>query len=139
MPFESQYRHTPDPQTSEFHDPNRASGAVAVGGCSSDERASRNRLHSSSQRWRVLSAEPIRWRYWGGEYIVFNPLSGQTHSLDIVSGKVLLMVMSESPSFDRLCMEISAFLDVDNDAKVVVSVSNVLDHLEDAGLIARVR
>ena len=88
-----------------------------------------------SKKWRVAGSKPLRWRSWGGDYVVFSPLSGQTHSLDIVTGRVLNLIMSESSSFDDLRVEISSFLEVNNDNRLAQTITEILSRVEEAGLI----
>ncbi len=88
-----------------------------------------------SQKWRVAGSEPLRWRSWTGDLVVFNPLSGQTHLLDIVTCQVLKLIMSESSIFDDLRLEISIFLEVNNDNRLAQTISEILSRVEEAGLI----
>lgn len=88
-----------------------------------------------SQKWRVAGSEPLGWRSWTGDCVVFNPLSGQTHLLDIVTGQVLKLIMSESSSFDDLRLEISTFLEVDNDNHLAQTISDILSRMDEVGLI----
>ena len=44
------------------------------------------------QSWRVV--EGLRWRCWDGDFVVFNPLSGYTHLLDVVTGQILTLLIS---------------------------------------------
>ena len=67
--------------------------------------------------------------------MVFNPLSGHTHLLDIVTGRILKGIMSGSANLGDLCLEISTFLEVDNDDHLAKTICNILNRLEEAGLI----
>ena len=87
------------------------------------------------QKWRIAGGERLQRRYWDGDYVVFNPLSGQTHLLDIVTGKVLMLIMSGSSSATEFRSEISTFLEVDDDNRLSKSISDILSRLEEAGLI----
>ena len=75
------------------------------------------------------------WRCWDGEYVVFNPASGQTHILDIASGELLLGLMERPTGRADLCARLGAFLEVDNGADLEAAVSRILGSLEDLGLI----
>ena len=92
-----------------------------------------------SQRWRVVGSEPLRWRAWAGDYVVFNPLSGQTHFLDIVTGQILKRIIHGSSSIDELCSEISTFLEVGDDSYLAEMISDILSRLDGVGLIEPVR
>ena len=90
---------------------------------------------SGSQKWRVARSGPVRWRCWAGDYVVFNPLSGQTHLLDIVTGHVLKFIMCESSSVGELRSEISTFLEVEDDDHLATTISEILIRLDEAELI----
>lgn len=67
--------------------------------------------------------------------MVFNPLSGCTHSLDIVTGEVLKVIISGPSSVEKVCAQVATFLNVDNDAHLTPTVNETLARLEEAGLI----
>ncbi len=83
----------------------------------------------------MAGSEPLRWRCWAGEYVVFSPLSGHTHLLDILTGQVLTLIMSESPSVAELRSQISIFLEVENDERLAKTIDGILSRLDDAGLV----
>jgi PqqD family protein of HPr-rel-A system len=92
-----------------------------------------------SQRWQAAGGGPLRWRCWAGEYVVFNPLSGQTHHLDVLAGRMLELIVSATPSADELRVEASSFLEVEQDDQLIRLVDELLRRLEGAGLIEPVR
>ena len=74
-------------------------------------------------------------RDWGDCVAVYNPVSGDTHLLDPVSGE-LLGAMAEKPqSTLALCGHVARYLDIPNDASVATSVAQLLQHLDELGLI----
>lgn len=77
----------------------------------------------------------MSWRCWDGEYVVFNPASGNTHMLDIASGEILVRLMARPTDIARLSARLGAFLEVDNDTDLEAAVSRILGRLEDLGLI----
>jgi len=86
-------------------------------------------------RWRITVAEPFPLRCWEGDYVVYNSLSGDTHLLDIVSGHVLTRILESPARASELRSRVAAFLEVPNDAAVDVQVKEILDALDDLGLI----
>ena len=86
-------------------------------------------------RWRLTVAEPFPLRCWEGDYVVYNSLSGDTHLLDIVSGHVLTRILESPARASELRSRVAAFLEVPNDAAVDVQVKEILDVLDDLGLI----
>ena len=83
----------------------------------------------------MAGGEPLRWRCWAGDYVVFSPLSGHTHVLDILTGQVLTVIISESPSVAELRTQISTFLEVENDERLAKTIDGILSRLDDAGLV----
>lgn len=71
---------------------------------------------------------------WNGDFVVYNPLSGHTHILDLVAAEVLTAI-TQQPQSDAMLREcIAALLDVPNDAALATRIDEILDHLDDIGL-----
>lgn len=87
------------------------------------------------QKWRVAGNKPLKWRCWAGDYVVFNPLSGQTHFLDIFAGHVLKLIMSGTPSVSELRSDAARYLEVEADHRLAQTVEELLRRLEEVGLI----
>lgn len=85
--------------------------------------------------WRVPSDEPPPLRYWDGEYAVYNPLTGDTHVLDIATGEILRLIMEGSSTPRELCGHIARFLDVPDDETTAEHVARILLTLDELGLI----
>jgi PqqD family protein of HPr-rel-A system len=86
-------------------------------------------------RWRLTVAEPFPVRCWEGDYVVYNSLSGDTHLLDIVSGHVLTRIIESPARASELRSRVAAFLEVPDDAAVDAQVNEILEALDDLGLI----
>jgi PqqD family protein of HPr-rel-A system len=76
---------------------------------------------------------------WDGDYVVYNPLSGNTHFLDIMSGEVLEAIIAGRTTLRQLCAHMAEFLDVANDARIEESVREILTALDELGLIEPVK
>lgn len=85
--------------------------------------------------WRTTSAAPFPVRYWDGDCVAYNPLSGDTHILDIVAGEVLRVITENPVAGPALSSRVAAFLDVPDDANTAVSVGRILHRLDELGLI----
>jgi len=85
--------------------------------------------------WQVPVEAKLPLRYWDGDYVVYNPLTGNTHVLDIVAGKVLEIIMAGPATSAELCQHIAAFLDVPNDLRTAENVDAILAVLDRLGLI----
>ncbi len=86
-------------------------------------------------RWKTAGEAPLGWRCWKGDYVVFSPLSGHTHVLDVVAGEVLKAIMASPSPESELCARIAGFLDVDNDGKVTELVKDILAKLDELALV----
>lgn len=86
-------------------------------------------------RWRTIADGPLPHRRWDGDYVVFNPASGSTHILDIVSGEVLASLFAGACETKQLRARIAEFLDVPDDESLAANIDRVLDVLEELGLV----
>lgn len=85
--------------------------------------------------WRTTSAGEIPVRHWDGDCVAYNPLSGDTHILDVVAGEVLRMIMERPTAGRVLSSRVAAFLEVPDDANTAASVGRILQRLDELGLI----
>ena len=75
-------------------------------------------------------------RNWDGDYVVYNPLSGNTHILDIVTGEVLKVIAAGPARASALCKRVANFLDLPaDDGNLTNHVGEILGVLDDLGLI----
>lgn len=88
-----------------------------------------------TKAWKAAGSASPTVRCFDGEFVIYNPLSGQTHYLDIVSGQVLMLVTAGVSGTDAICSRIAAFLEVDSDDRVAALVSETLEKLEGVKLI----
>ena len=87
------------------------------------------------QSWRII--EGLRWRCWDGDFVVFNPLSGYTHLVDVVTGQILTLLISGRCTVSAVRSGVSAFLEVPDDDKLAQTVEDILIRLEETGLVER--
>jgi PqqD family protein of HPr-rel-A system len=85
--------------------------------------------------WRII--EGLKWRCWEGDYVVFNPLSGHTHFLNIVAGQILTLLIAGDCTASVVRSSVARFLEVPDDDKLAATVDDILMRLEDAGLVER--
>lgn len=90
-------------------------------------------IRDVSSRWRLIV--PLRVRVWDGECIVFSPLSGSTHVLDVVAGQLLGRMRSGVTDESELRAYLASFLEVPDDATFAAEVARILDHLDELGLV----
>ena len=92
-------------------------------------------MGDNDRAWRMWSGGEIALRYWDGDYVVYNSLTGSTHVLDIVTGEVLKAIRAGSGQASELCRRVADFLEVPNDAGVAENVRKILAQLDELGLI----
>jgi PqqD family protein of HPr-rel-A system len=85
--------------------------------------------------WRVPVEGMLPLRDWDGDYVVYNPLTGSTHVLDIVTGEVLKAIIAGPATSPELCRRVAEFLDVPNDFRMSGNIDAVLGVLDELGLI----
>ena len=86
--------------------------------------------------WRLTTPDaPPSIRDWEGDFVVYNPLSGDTHMLDIVSGETLKALSAGAIAEEDLRAHIANFLEVPNDATLLENLRRILAHLDELGLI----
>lgn len=86
--------------------------------------------------WRVSTASQLPMHNWDGDYVVYNPLSGNTHILDIVTGEVLKFIAAGPAPASAINGRIANFLELPaEDGNIARHVDEILDLLDDLGLI----
>ncbi len=95
----------------------------------------RNSRNTAKIVWCIAPEQNISLRYWDGDSVVFSPLSGETHILDIASGRMLKRITDQPATVEDIRSELAVFLEVENDAELANAVEKILTRLEDAGLI----
>ncbi len=85
--------------------------------------------------WKVCGSGELDLRYWDGDYVVYNSLTGSTHVLDIVTGEVLKAIGAGRGRTSELCRSIAEFLEVPNDSGVSDNLRTILAELDELGLI----
>lgn len=88
-----------------------------------------------SDSWKLGADGGIAWRQWDGDYVVFDPASGNTHLLDIASGEVLVALRDGDASTERLGARLAELLQVGPDETVTSAVQHILETLSGLGLV----
>jgi len=74
-------------------------------------------------------------RYWGGDYVVYSPLTGDTHFLDIAAGELLRAIVAAPQASEALGAQLASLLELEHDARLAAHVERVLAQLDALGLI----
>ena len=88
--------------------------------------------------WCVPPEFSLAWRYWDGEYIVYNSASGQTHHLNFVAGEALKSLEKAPASGPEIKDRLADQLGLAPDDDAVVDISELADHFDELGLVAPV-
>ena len=88
--------------------------------------------------WRISSPQPLSIRCWDGDYAVYNPLSGNTHILDILSGEVLRTIVAGNSRSGELIRRVAEFLEIPADDQTCKRLDEILQELDELGLIEQV-
>ncbi len=89
------------------------------------------------EEWRVPADIRLRWRFWDGEFLVFNDSSGNTHLLDALAGEVL-RYLGQPATANEILRHLSADLRLSEDEIPASRIEDVLSFLRSAELIERV-
>jgi PqqD family protein of HPr-rel-A system len=86
-------------------------------------------------KWRLTSESGLRWQHWDDQSLVFNPVSGDTHLLDLVA-RMGLACLEEGPkSGEEMCQRMIAQLELDADTDLRPYVAKLLGQLRELGLV----
>ena len=88
--------------------------------------------------WRTLGDEPLRFRSWDGDYIVYSPFSGQTHRLNITAGYLIELLIDGPKNTEILYKELSKYLEGTNNDTFRRSIYSALETLYEEGLIENI-
>ena len=100
-----------------------------------NKRPQKKEKENSVDIWRVVCGHDIVIRYLDGDFIVFSSLSGETHLLDIVSGRVLKRTTEGPVSVFDIQSEIADFLEIEDQEGLANAIEEILSRLEDAELV----
>jgi PqqD family protein of HPr-rel-A system len=80
-------------------------------------------------------AAPLPLRVWDGEVVVYNPLSGDTHLLDVLTGELLRVIIAGPATVPALRAAAAMLLEVPDDESLGQHVGQALAALDESGLI----
>ncbi len=83
--------------------------------------------------WRVPKDWRLEWRQWGSFHIVFNPASGDTHLLNVISAFVLRSLENEARSVEELKALVSRLPERPGDP---ADIDDLVSELDELGLVA---
>lgn len=88
-------------------------------------------------KWRLTSESGLRWRHWADRSLVFNPVSGDTHMLDITARTGLASLEAGPKSGEEMCQHMLAELGLDPGTDLRLYVARLLGHFRELGLVEK--
>jgi PqqD family protein of HPr-rel-A system len=76
----------------------------------------------------------LAWRQWQGELVVYNPISGATHVLDVASAEVMLALIERPADLETLGVRLAKLLDIELNAEARAATQGILENLDRLGL-----
>ena len=93
-------------------------------------------MQTDRRRWSLIDdATAPRWRCWGGDFVVFNGFSGNTHRLELLAGEIFFFVKTGPKSFSEICTFASDFLEIPDGSNLASTIEGILTSLEEVGLL----
>lgn len=87
--------------------------------------------------WFLACRDPLRWLCWGDESVVFNPVSGDTHLLNLIERAALEEIVAAGRiSFERLRDQLAELLELEVTGDLEAYLESLLAQFQDVGLIA---
>lgn len=83
---------------------------------------------------KFRAQDNLIWQRWDDEYVVYNPLSGETHHLDYVSAQGLMELEKAGISTEQLAYSLSLALGVPEDDKLKQYARSMIAKFSDFGL-----
>jgi len=93
----------------------------------------------NTPKWRIVPGVRLHWRSWEDEFVVYDSDSGDTHLLNQVSGDILKVLESESPTISDLAVRLAESQKVQPDGELSAYLERLLAKLERLGLIERIQ
>ena len=91
-----------------------------------------------TMKWQLTSRTGLRWHDAGEESLVFNPASGDTHLLDLVSSSGLACLEAGPLSGEEICQRMALHLELPPEKDLRPYVSQLLSRLRELGLVESV-
>ena len=84
----------------------------------------------ASSLWKVVQPK-LYWREWGGDSVVFDEASGQTHQFSPLAAAAMAWLEEQHHSATSLSTGIARYLDIEPTAEVLQSICAVLDQFRE--------
>ncbi len=89
----------------------------------------------TSITWAAPGANGFRWREFDTISVLFDPRSGETHMLDVLSREVLDLISDEPRTSQGVLDAVSSLMPETPEATVKARVDEIVGHFDRIGLI----
>ena len=89
--------------------------------------------------WRLNPLVALHWRDWGGDAVVYEACSGQTHKLDPLTAAVVARLADQPESTAGLCTYLDDTVDAGERDQLSATLLGVLDRLHTMGWLQTTR
>lgn len=86
-------------------------------------------------KWRARVEPKLIHRSWGGESVVFSPISGETHFLNAFSYEVLTQLESQPLTVEDIVDRLAELTAADQAADLPDNVAMIVQRFDHIGLI----
>src|SRR5262249_9723902 len=90
---------------------------------------------AAASLWKASPEAQLLWRQWDGEYVVYNPASGDTHLLNPVAAAALQCLEQSPTSLAQLTEWVASELDLESEPELRQHLEKLLTQFEELGLI----
>lgn len=84
---------------------------------------------------RIRATSSLSWRCWDDGVVVFNPVSGYTHFLDVVAGEVLALLSENAMMAEQIQDRLAARLQIELSADLGRYTDQLLRQFDELGII----
>lgn len=88
-----------------------------------------------STSWQVPRSNALLWRQWNGNFVVFNPASGDTHFLNALAGAILQLLESDALTLEQIVSHLQDVSDEPLGDELVDEIHHLVAKFDTVGLI----
>lgn len=85
--------------------------------------------------WQVISPHALHFRSWGGEFVIYNGLSGDTHLLGPAAAHILSKLQQTPKTSNALALSLAPAMQVEMNEEFVSEIDQLLSQLVKLALI----
>ena len=87
--------------------------------------------------WQIPPDTGLHSRCWSDECVIYNPISNDTHLVDIIAEQTLLVLLAGPRTHAQLASKLTESLTLDNDEELKAYLEVLLPEFDKLGLIEK--